>query len=241
MHPSVKSSFMWFTDKFEGGQTAKIDYMFLDSLGRVGTAYGLDLDMNASGRSLNPAISRSEGLPKALAMSWTVLSTGLPASAAEVTSEWDFIKALATPRVYYWYKQYTKLQLTRASMTNRVFQLLAANEATLKRNADFKDFDLWPADAQLAVLGLSWNGVGHLVGNTHGTLKDPAAFRAACKLQDFNLAATLCEMVSAPTNVSIANRSAAQKDLLLNAATVVKEESLGYYQRPTLYWPMILV
>ena len=40
MYPSVKSKFLYFTEKFEGGAT--IDYMFLDSLGRVGTAFGID-------------------------------------------------------------------------------------------------------------------------------------------------------------------------------------------------------
>ncbi len=238
MHRSVQNNFMKFTEQFEGGA---IDYMFLDVAGRVGTAFGIDLDFNGSGPSPSLALSRSQGLPKAKALNWVVRAAGAAASTDQVAREWETIKALPMPaRVYTWYYQYTKLQLTRESMENRVMQLLKWNEATLKQNAAFKDFESWPADAQLAVLGLSWNGVGHIVGNTHGSLSHPESFRAACKTEDFNLASTYCRMVSAVNNASIYRRSMAQKTLLLNAAIVVREEVLGSYQRSTLYWPRML-
>jgi len=242
LNQAVKDYFMKFTEDFEGGPNlGKIDYMLLDNLGRVGTAYGIDLDMIASGRPLDPAVSRREGLKRALAMSWE-RRTGGAASDAEVTAEWDRVKALPVGMVPWWYGHSAKLRLTRAEMEKRVFKLLEGNYAALKGGAkEFQDFDLWPADAQLAVLGLSWNGAGYLTGNSQGTLQNPAGFRAACKQQDFKLAASLCDMVQAPTNGSIARRSAAQKNLLLNAATVVDEESFGYYKRPTLYYPMLLL
>ena len=59
MYQSVKEKFMEFTEKYEGGA---IDYMFLDVMGRVGTAYGIDLDFNGGGRSPSLEISRSQGL-----------------------------------------------------------------------------------------------------------------------------------------------------------------------------------
>lgn len=239
MHAEVKFGFMGFTEMFEGGRSNRIDYMFLDSLGRVGTAYGIDLDTNGSGRSPNDANTRSQGLPKALALVWVIRGTSRTASRTEVEEEWDVIKRQPTGYNYSWYKTRGKLQLTDASMTSRVYAMLALNEAALKRSPSFRDFDQWPADAQLALLGLSWNGPGHLTGNTHGTLTDPAAFRAACQAQNFTLAASLCTMVSAPTNASIFRRSAAQKDLLLNAATVVNEPT--FYPRSKLYWPTVLL
>lgn len=242
MHPDVKNAYMRFTEQFEGG--AKINYMFCDSLGRVGSAFGLDFDINSGGKSLDVARARREGLPKALALTWLVRATGRTATPAEVGAEWDRIKAIGNPGAQYaagWYYRSTTLQMTRQSMESRVLRILAINEQTLKGNPAFRDFDQWPADAQLALLGLSWNGAGHLVGNSHGTLANPAAFRAACGSQDFATAAALCTMVAAGTNPSIRRRSAAQKDLFLNAATIVKEESEGYYKRPTLYWPEILV
>jgi hypothetical protein len=239
MHQSVQDNFMEFTQNFEGGSA--IDYMFIDKEGRVGTAYGIDLDFNGNGRSPSLALSRSQGLPKAKRLKWAVRATGLPASEDEVAREWETMKALPLPaKVYTWYKQYTKLQLTQDSMRTHVIAMLKANEWTLKQNAAFKNFGSWPADAQLAVLGLSWNGAGNLLGNSHATLLHPQEFRAACQAEDFNLAANYCRMSEVDTNGSIYKRWLAQRTLLQNAAIVVREELLGSYQRPPLYWPRML-
>jgi len=241
MHPPVKNNFMAFTERFEGGA---LDWMFLDILGRVGTAYGIDLDYNGSGQSPSVEISRQQGLPKAKALQWVYRNTSKIADDAAVQQEWETIKSKPFGKQYAagYFKQYTKLQLTAKSMTDRVISLLSSNERMLKSNPAFKDFEQWPADAQLAVLGLSWNGVGHLTGHTHGTLKDPQAFREACQKLDFRAAASLCDMVAAPHNGSIARRSVAQKQLLLNAAAVIEEESFArMYQRPVLYYPTILM
>jgi len=81
-------------------------------------------------------------------------------------------------------------------MKGRVNTHCDLNEKILKQNAAFKNFGGWPADAQLAVLGLFWNGVGHLVGNTHGTLQNPGAFREACQAEDFK-ASLHCQVINA--------------------------------------------
>lgn len=236
MYQSVKEKFMEFTEKYEGGA---IDYMFLDVMGRVGTAYGIDLDFNGGGRSPSLEISRSQGLPKALSLEWVFRGTTKRASDVEIAREWETVKAMRPAMAYTSYYRPTSLQLTEGSMKKRVMGLLEINQSTLKQNFAFKNFEGWPADAQLAVLGLSWNGVGHIVGNTHGSLQNPQAFREACQAEDFNLASTHCQMINAiqGNNASIYRRSMAQRSLLLNAAIVAREEVLGTYQRPTLYWP----
>ena len=242
MHPPVKNTFMAFTESFEGG--AAIDWMFLDVLGRVGTAFGIDLDFNGSGPSPSVEISRQQGLPKAKALQWVFRNTSRSADDNAVALEWETIKSKPSGPQYGagWFKQFTKLQLTRASMVDRVQSLLTSNERVLKASPAFKDFEQWPADGQLAVLGLSWNGVGHLTGNTQGTLQNPRAFRDACEKQDFLAAAALSKMVASATNDSIRRRSEAQRQLLLNAAAVVEAETYTrvIYQRPVLYYPTIL-
>ena len=234
MYPIVKQRFMWFTEQFEGA----IRYMFLDIEGRVGTAYGIDLDADASGRQ-PLAVARSQGLPKARALVWRVRGTSDIASTPQIDAEWDLIKSKPSGKNYGfgYYKQFTTLELSEGSMKKRVEELLDRNEQALKRDAAFRDLDSWPADAQLAVMGLAWNGVGHLTGNGRGTLANPAAFRDACQRKDFTAAAELCQMQAS----YLARRSQAQKDLLLNAATVVAEEGQGYYQKQELYWPTLLL
>ena len=122
-------------------------------------------------------------------------------------------------------------------MKGRVNTHCDLNEKILKQNAAFKNFGGWPADAQLAVLGLFWNGVGHLVRNTHDALQNPEAFREAYQAEGFNLASLHRQMINAIQGDNIYRRSMAQRSLLLNAAIVAREEVLGTYQRSTLYWP----
>jgi len=239
MHLSVKDNFMTFTKEFEGGPT--IDYMFIDSAGRIGTAYGVDLDFNGNGPPRSLDLSRSQGLPRAKQLSWVLRSTGQPADENAVAAEWETIKALPLPpKKFTWYKQYAKLKLTDASIKKRVLQMAADNETTLKKSTAFSNFERWPADAQLVVLGLSWNGVGNLLGDSQATLLHPQQFRAACQAEDFNRAAEYCRMSEVDTNDSIYRRWMAQRTCLWNAAIVLQEEFLGNYNRATLYWPRML-
>ena len=92
MHQAVRDKFMEFTEKYEGGA---IDYMFLDILGRIGTAYGIDLDFNGGGRSPSLDISRRQGLPKALSLEWVLRGTTRRASDAEITREWETVRQCA--------------------------------------------------------------------------------------------------------------------------------------------------
>lgn len=240
IHQSVKDNFMKFTALFEGG--SQYDYMFLDSKGRVGTAYGIDLDFNGNGPSPSLALSRSQGLPKAKELKWLVRGANPPrgASDAEVTMEWETMKALPWPHDATWYRPYAKLKLTDDSMKTAVIKKLGGNEWALKQNPAFQNFDSWPADAQLVVLGLSWNGPAWLLGNSAVTLLHPREFREACMNEDFNRAAEYSRMSVVDTNGSIFRRWKAQMIALQNAAIVVREEFLGNYQRSTLYWPGVL-
>ncbi len=242
MYQSVKDNFMPFTEKYEGG--AAIDYMFCDKEGRVGCAFGLDFDNNAGGKSTDIVRARQEGLPKALALTWLVRGTSRRATAAEITAAWETIKALGNPEGANgagWYRPKTTLQLEASSMKARVITLVTANEFALKTGSPaFAAFDTWPADAQLALLGLGWNGPTHLLVSSQATLPNPAGFRAACAQLDFATAASLGEMTAAKSNPSVKRRSDAQQQLLLNAAQVQRNAGAGTYQLATLYWPRIL-
>ena len=232
---------MDFTAQFEGG--AIVDFMFCDSLGRVASGFGLDFDIHAGGRSPDIAKARAQGLPKALAVKWIVRATGAPAMPADVAADWDKIKSIGNPTgnsSFTSYKPHTKLQVTPASLQTRVLQMLDANERTLKANSAFVHMDQWPADAQLALLGLAWNGAGHLIGSGHGTLLNPLLFRFACAEQDFDAAGDLCEMVAAKTgNDSIKRRSAVQQRLFRDASKIqdIEDESTRNHQAVTVHWP----
>jgi len=237
MWPSVSTDiFMRFSEQFEGA----VDYMFLDNKNRVGTAYGIDLDWNGNGESPSVDVARRDGLErKALQLRWVYRDTNNTATPADVRKDWETVKSM--PGHYFpFYKAYTKLQLPKDAMIAGVTASLRSNEWVLKQNSAFRNFDKWPADAQLAVMGLSWNGPGRLLGNgPNATLPNPTAFRAACEAEDFGEAASHCQMTNAirGDNNSIYRRSQAQMHLLLNADIIVREEARGSYQRSLLYWP----
>ena len=233
MQDQVRDNFMEFTEKLEGD----VRYMFLDNQFRVGTAMGIDLDANAQGRS-TPDVSEREGIPKATKLRWRV--RGNPpakpvyASKAQIEAEWRKIKAMwiwgVQEASYYFYNAPTTLEVDDTVVKKRVEELLNGNERLLKLWW-FPDFEQWPADAQLAVLSMTWSGVGTLTTKS-ALLVDPDGFRTACKKMDFEAAANLCAFRN-PTG-SIVTRNKRNRDLFLNADAVLARPSA--YQITVLYY-----
>ena len=127
----------------------------------------------------------------------------------------------------------TYLELTDRAIDTLIGTRLNQNEVFLKRQTSFKDFDAWPADAQLALLSMAWAmGPG-----------GPPKFLtmcAACKKLDFDTAAENCKM-NETGNPGIIPRNSANKQLFKNAAAVIAGQSDGFYQRAILYYPMVLL
>ncbi len=203
MRAAVLAAFPEFTTKFEG----RLNFMYLDALGLVTTGVGNLIDPVGA----------------ALALPW-VHSDNSPASAAEITEEWNKIKGLSSldQRGGAVYGSYTSLHLTDDAIDSLVQSKLQANEAELQRY--FPDWDNWPADAQMGALSMAWAmGAGF-----PETFKN---FVAAANTGDWMTAATQSQMAPTP---GIAPRNAADLLLFQNAAVANANPETLYY--PNQAW-----
>lgn len=234
MYSTVKSIFLSFTESFEGGTSDGIRIMFLDAYSRVGTAAGLDLDKNAGGISDDFALAEREGIPKALRLAWHFRSgprVGQGANNAEIADEWRRIKSQVGNRWWTYYKQFALLETTDESVEAELTTKLEINERVLKSSHWFANLDDWPADAQLAVMSMSWSGPGLL---TNGVLP---GFGRACQAMDFRKAATLCA-ISGPG--SLARRNEADAMLFRNAAKILEGGKAMEWQKLFVHYPHAL-
>jgi hypothetical protein len=119
------------------------------------------------------------------------------------------------------------------SIDTLVDNKLLQNESFLKRQTAFKDFDNWPADAQLGLLSMAW-ALGP------GFSSSWPKFSAACQKADFDAAAENCQM-SAVGNAGVIPRNRADKQLFKNAAAVLMDEDASSYRRGNLYYPTVLL
>ena len=96
----------------------------------------------------------------------------------------------------------------------------------MKKQAPFRAFESWPADAQMALLSMAWAiGPAALPSFHH--------FNAACDAMNFRAAAGFCKMTSRqPGSVP---RNKANATLLLNASVVLAGEST--FPRSRLFYP----
>jgi len=228
LQPNVRVRLKILTERFEGG--SDIDYLFKDSFNRVATGYGCDLDKNASGPSPNndPNAPR-DGIPKAQGraapwIKWKRRSTGLDVTNPdEIKQAWLTIKSLpeqpldaAQQWAAPWYKGKVDLMLNKDDL----FENLATmNYNTLTAATPYRtyfhDFDSWPADAQVALLSISWSGPGVVLarGDT---------FLRACAAWNFQLAAEKCDIPwKGPGTVPERNRT--NRLLFLNAQAEINE------------------
>lgn len=217
MYPSVKNRFIDFNAPFEG----RVKYMYLDIKGLVTVGVGNLVDPVGAATSLPFTFKNKPGAAKA----------GQAASSTEIAAEWKKLKddqSLAK-KGHRHCEPITDLELTDAAIDALIERRLTQNETFLKKH--FKDFDTWPADAQMGVLSMAWAaGPGF-----YNTFKN---FSAACLALDFDKAATECRL-SETGNPGVIPRNRADKLLFENAAAVLAGEADGFYQKQVLYYPTV--
>jgi len=213
MYPSVRAAFRAFNEPFEG----VVPWMYLDVKGLVTVGVG----------NLVDPLELAVQLPFRLRA-----NPALAASPDQIAEEWRRIKnspALAKAG-YRASELLTQLMLDDAGIDALIAQRLSANEPVLKRFPAFREFDSWPADAQLGLLSMAW-ALGP---------RGPAAFphfAAACGTQDFAGAAANCT-ISESGNPGVAPRNRANLTLFRNAAVVVSGGSS--YDPAALHFPAAL-
>lgn len=193
MHPSVIAALPGFLKQYEG----KVNFMYLDKKGLVTIGVGHLIDP----------------INQALKLEFGYKGGGGPASSGEVTTEWQTVKQsqklinLGAPA----FDKITRLSLTDVGIQKMVKDSAAAIENYIKTNGSAKkfygDFDLWPADAQLALMGVAWGGIPIPQFGWH---KLPEA----CRLAKWDVAAVESKISSAIA----AGRNEAHKLMFMNAA-----------------------
>lgn len=202
MHPLVEKKFrQWITG---GGATGEgeVPYMYKDSKGYVTIGIGNKID----------PLSRHPEWCKAKHYTHREHKTVTPAL---IRAEFKKVKAVKTWTGHGDFASMTKLRLRPASLTKLFDKKLKGLEKTLtgKYGRWFGWFDLWPADAQMGLLGLAWGfGAG---GVAHKFPK----LRAACFAMDFTTAAY--ESHYEGESKSARHRKADLKTLFLNATYVM--------------------
>jgi hypothetical protein len=141
MWKSVKSIWMPFNNPLEG----RLPFMYLDKNNLVTTGMGNKIDPR----------SIAEALP------WYDENSGSTASIDEIDAAWDAVKARTdlSPLGGSAFRDVTSLRLTPESIDDLIFSKLFEMERYLERRPPFTDFQIWPADAQLGLLSMSW-GMG---------------------------------------------------------------------------------
>ena len=140
---------------------------------------------------------------------------GGPVSSAEIISEWNTVKARTDlmSKGSAEFNAITRLQLTDKGITTMVNDHAKGIETYITTNVSamkyYSNFKNWPADAQMAFMGIAW---GVMPLPQFGWHKFPEA----CRVEDWDTAAKECKISSAIAS----GRNEAHKLMFLNAAAV---------------------
>ncbi len=192
MQSAVRSAWRRFNEPLEG----LTNWMYLDIKGLVTTGMGNLIDpVEAALRLTWHTADGAIATPDAVRREWRRIKTDLPLA---------HLGAQAARRV-------ATLYLDEADIDTLIFAKLDHDEAILKANPAFADFDDWPADAQLGLLSMGWAmGPGFGARFPH--------FSTACAAGDFATAAKDCT-ISTIGNPGVARRNVANRQAFLLAAT----------------------
>jgi hypothetical protein len=199
MQSAVRGVWRRFNEPLEG----LTDWMYLDIKGLVTTGMGNLIDP----------------VEVAMCLTWHAADSAI-ATPDAVRQEWSRIKndlalahlgAQAARRI-------ATLHLSDTDIDALILDKLDHDEAILKANPAFADFDDWPADAQLGLLSMGWAmGPGFGPRFPH--------FSTACAAGDFATAAQDCA-ISTAGNPGVARRNAANRQAFLFAATAQDTDAL---------------
>lgn len=202
MHQSVEDVWVAYNTPLEG----KLNRMYVDIDGWVTTGMGNKIDP----------------LRDALGLPWLLMSSGAPATRAEVTAAWNAVKNDARARKEGWPRAFAlaanNVYLSDAAVDALILSRLSENDRLLRKR--FAEFEEWPADAQLAVHSMVWAmGAGRLF----------ASFPKCCRALergDFAAAANECRMTGGggkPATGTLVKRNQLNYDLLNNAADIMRD------------------
>ena len=220
MHPIVQNRFRAFNEPLQ----RVVRYMHLDVKGFVTIGAGNRIDPLSVALSLPFRYKNKSG----------VANAGQFATSDAIETEWKLLQGQpALAQNGYWAcDPLTELELDIAAIDMLVDERLQQNESCLKRQPVFKDFEQWPADAQLGLLSMAW-------------VMGPAfpshwpRFSAACARMDFAAAADSCKM-GVGGNPGVIQRNHSNAQLFHNAASVIEGKDGGFYGPEELYFPQVL-
>jgi len=191
MRQSVFLAFPEFTTRFEG----RVNHMYLDVKGLVTIGLGCLIDPEDLARTL-PFVGKS---------------TGKRVDPAVISCEWRNVKSdVSLARLGHTAAAHvTTLRIEDSAVDELARQRLKSTEDYLKKT--LRDFEDWPADAQLATLSMAWAmGAGF-------TKSFPSWTKAALK-HDWATCAKQCLMRTAG-NPGLVPRNKANVALFLAAST----------------------
>jgi GH24 family phage-related lysozyme (muramidase) len=185
---SVAAAFPAFSAKFEG----RLPFMYLDVLGLVTTGVGVLID---------PVVC-------SLSLPW-VCPDGSPAGQADITADWQHVKARQDLRLHGGgaFRSVATLRLT----DDAVDALTTAKMRLMEQHliARFPQWESFPADAQLGILSVAW---------ACGPAFQFPKFQAAILAQDWATCVTECQM-NAAGNPGLVPRNTADAQLFTNASS----------------------
>jgi|SRR6478609_1545868 len=144
--------------------------------------------------------------------------------AATIRQEWTRVNSLKPAMHFNQYKSASSLRLTDSGVQDLLAHRALDFEATLRKW--FPDWDNWPADAQMAALGMSW-ACGPAFPRTFTN------FAHYANVRDWANAAK-CAKIREQGNPGIVPRNKQIALCLANAAAI---DSPDGYATPALYWP----
>jgi hypothetical protein len=162
----------------------------------------------------------------ALPLPWRHAGSGELATRAEVAAAWNGLKSQKdkfTKLHFKYAAALNDLRLDDAGVDQLMTQRLLTNEKVL--HGYFPQFDLFPADAQLAIFSMAW-AVGAGFPQQFGN------FRAAANAQNWTSAIAACG-IRTDGNAGIVPRNAANRLCLANAQSVLSQG----IPLDTLFWP----
>lgn len=233
MHFSVRNYFIEFNEPFEG----RINYMYLDIKGLVTIGIGnlFDVEKAENTVALKRVMDELAALPFVYKEKHP--NAGKLATRTEIEAEWKRVKdkqdlAKKGAKAFKDIK-ITTLKLEDNAIDQLLFTKLNKMERELKNIPAFRQFEQWPADAQLALLSMAWaTGVPKI-------RQQWVRLQKACEKQDFDDATRRCGILSVG-NPGVIPRNRANRDLFKNAAAVIagEEQKFAGIERHRLYYPM---
>ena len=198
MRDSVRRAFPDFTDKFEN----RLGYMYTDKLGLVTTGRGNLIDTGPRRIVWNDPLGNADPA-MALALPW-VHGDDSFASAAEIRNAWWTVKRAWPAMQSTACVNLTGIRILAGAIDELTFKTLDRMWAHLLGR--FPDLEQWPADAQLALISMSW---------AMGSAFSFPAFEAFARANDWAGCSRECFM----KGPGIAGRNAANAALFNKAAS----------------------